>query len=521
MTAHANFPGDSMKRSRTGVPCRGQVEESPGGAPVLFVTAEASPWAKVGGLGDVSGELPRALLAAGVPISLCMPMHAGVRIPSDTAMHDIGGLPAWVGPARVHEWKSEGLQVFLFELPRWFGREQVYGYADDGERFAAFCLSVALYATQCAVPPCLLHLNDWHAAPITMLVHAARKLCSSHPVHPLGKMRTLLTIHSLQYQGWHHPSFCYFFDLGFDMASLATNFMSGFNAMKAGILWADAVSTVSPAYAAEIRHAGGGFGLETVLEKRYHELGAQRYRGILNRLGAQWDPAKDDSLPHPFSLARLTARKDNRIALHRELGLALEDAPVAAYVGRLSEGKGLDVLVEAAPGWLRDGMRLIFLGMGEPAQEALLRKLQMDWPGRVAWQPAFLPDLARRIYGGADFLLMPSSREACGISQQIAMQYGCIPIARKTGGLADTICDGETGFLYVRQNPSALDHAVRRAWNQYRQTSSWEERMHDAMKENRDWSASAAQYADIYGELCCDSILADEHEGEDHGEKGN
>ncbi len=468
---------------------------------VWYVSAEASPHVKVGGLGDVAGELPAALAARGVDILLCLPLHADIGIPETAVTAEISGLPAWVGPARVHHVATTVPALLLFELPRWFGRSQVYGWADDNERFAAFCLAVAAYAAQGTNRPALLHLQDWHTASIALLTHLAKGLPASHPLFPLGGIRTLLTIHSMQYQGWHNRAFPYLFDMGFntsDMSRVAGCFEEGYQALRAGILWSDAVGTVSPTHAAELLTAAGGFGLSAVLRERVDHLPAGLYRGILNRIGPSWDPAGDAVLPEPFSAATIGKRAKNRALLHGALGFSLDDKPLMAFVGRLATGKGLTLLETVMPEWLDKGIKLVVLGVGEAEAEACVRRLCMLRPAQVVWRRGYLPELARRIYGGADMLLMPSEREACGISQQIAMRYGCIPIAHGTGGLADTITDGETGFLYRPQQADMLSKALARACEAHRNPARWQEMMRAAMASVSDLTSAAAAYQDYY-----------------------
>ncbi len=284
--------------------------------PVWYVSVEATPYAKVGGLGDVAGELPLALSAQGAEVVLCLPLHGDLPRSGASITHEIKGLPNWVGPGMVHQYTRSGQTVLFFALPRWFGRAPIYGWTDDNERYAAFCLAVACHAAQTRPVPGLLHLQDWHTASLALLIHAARVSGPRHPLQPLTKTRTLLTIHSLQYQGWHNRGFPYLFDMGEGMEAIAARFQDGYQALRAGILWADALSTVSPTHAGEVLLPGGGFGLETVLQQRVAELPQGFFRGILNRLGPSWDPRSDAALPAPFSVDTLPNRAGNRSALH-------------------------------------------------------------------------------------------------------------------------------------------------------------------------------------------------------------
>ena len=473
----------------------------PSDKPIWYVTAEASPFIKVGGLGDVAGELPAALSARGVCVCLCLPLHGNVAVPKEATTVDIVGLPSWVGPACVHHIGKTAPEVLLFELPRWFGRVPIYGWTDDNERFAAFSLAVAVYAIQVRQRPALLHLQDWHTASIAMVTHLARGVADTHPMFALGRVRTLLTIHSMQYQGWHNRAFPYLFDMGFgaaDMSAVAMRFEEGYQALRAGILWSDAVGTVSPTHAAELLTTAGGFGLASALKERLVSLPDGLYRGILNRIDPSWDPATDTALSVNYSVTALELRTANRARLHEALGLSGDEKPLLAYIGRLTAGKGLPLLESVMPDWLNKGLKLVVLGVGEAEQEACVERLASRYPDKVVWKRAYLPELARRIYGGADMLLMPSDREACGISQQIAMRYGCIPIARETGGLADTIKDGKTGFLYKEQKAGSLTQAVGRACDVYRNPTRWMRMMRFAMQSVTDWTDAAVAYQDYY-----------------------
>ena len=470
-------------------------------AAVWYVCAEAAPFAKVGGLGDVAGELPRALAGAGVPVTLCLPLHGGITIPDGAESIVLDDLPAWVGSARVHQWENAGLPVALYELPRWFGRERVYSWSDDNERFAAFCMAVARHVGQTAAPPRVLHLNDWHTAPLALIVAAARASGDGKRA-PLASVRTLLTLHSLQYQGWGGLPLLFLIDPDGRAAQRDLQLAPDhYNALRSGMLHADAINTVSPTHAREILRPGEGFGLESVLAQRVTEMPRGLYCGILNRIGDDWDPAHDPALSCRFSSRTLAARIGNRKALRTELGLEDTIHPLAAYVGRLADGKGLPLLADAAEAWLSDGMQLIVLGVGDPALEARMAALAARWPERMVFRCAFDAALARRIYGGADLFLMPSEREACGISQQVAMRYGCVPVVRATGGLADTVRDEENGFAFHEPVVTALDRALRRAWKRYRDADAWVATQRAAMGSAVGWRESAQAYAKLYLDL--------------------
>jgi len=514
-------------------------EHWPAGRRVWFVAAEATPFIKVGGLADVAGELPRALHRLGVRISLCLPFHGGMKMPNPSFPDPEGRNPSLTNqpflvkqldagasgktrkattlqgsagfsngglhdgiPCKVQVWLSDVLPVRVYEIPGLFGRENVYAYSDDAERFAVFCLAVAADAETEANPPDILHLNDWHAAPLAMLVRHAPE---SGEGAMLRRIHTLLTIHSLEYQGLGRPSLADLYGLGPSvMGEEGASFSGGFNALKAGIAWSDAITTVSPSYAREILKPGNGFGLDSFLAERVKTRSKQRYAGILNRLGTTWNPAIDEALVVRYDAKTLLKRRQNKAALQEELGLPETMEPLAVYIGRLVETKGIGLLLDAVEAWLQSGMQLVILGTGEGKYQERIQMLSEKYPNAIACRFAFDERLARRMYGAADLLLMPSRREACGLSQQIAMRYGCLPVVRKTGGLKDTVKDGTNGFVFSAETTGALDRTVRRAWRLFREDGenrAWHRMMQAAMQVDSGWVGSARTYLSLYLDL--------------------
>ncbi len=472
---------------------------------VWYVAAEATPYVKVGGLADVAGELPRNLSQLGVRIRLCLPLHESMTIPADGVDSLSLDIPAEGGmePCTVYAWVDDDLPVQVYDLPRWFARERVYGYPDDGERYAAFCLAVAAHAVLHGNPPSILHLNDWHTAPLAMLTRHAP---ASGPGAVLRQVRTLLTIHSMEYQGVARPSLADRFGLGSRvMEKDGAEWHGGFNALKSGIAWADAINTVSPTYSRDILRPGNGFGLESFLAQRVRGLPPSLYAGILNRLDKSWDPAVDKGIAERYTDRSLQRRRSNAAALRRELCLPETDGPMAAYVGRLVHGKGIGLLMEAAPVLMEKGLQLVILGAGDSEFQERLTAMAAAHPGSLSFQCGFDAPLAHRIYAGADMLIMPSLHEACGLSQQIAMRYGCLPVVRKTGGLADTVMDGDNGFVFTKESGFALFRAMRRAMKTFSNHGRWEEMMRNAMRTDSSWESSAKAYISIYSRLMGDS----------------
>lgn len=473
----------------------------PPGPEVWFVAAEATPFVKVGGLADVSGELPRELSRLGVRIRICLPLHGNFALPAEGVMHTHLDVHTGEGvePCTVHEWVQDGIPIQAYALERWFGRDRVYGYRDDGDRFAAFCLAVASHAIHHGKPPAILHLNDWHTAPLAMLVRNAPVM---GPGSELRNIRTLLTIHSMEYQGMDRPSLAGRFGLGTGvMRKDGAEWHGGFNALKSGIAWADAINTVSPTYAREILRPGNGFGLEAFLSQRIHDMPPSRYVGILNRLDKSWDPLSDNLIPVRYTEKTLHVRSLNRESLRLESGLPDTGHPLAAYVGRLVRGKGIGLLLEVLQDWMDRGLQVVILGTGEVEYQQKLTRMAAANPGSMSFRCGFDAELAHRIYAGADMLLMPSLHEACGLSQQIAMRYGCLPIVRKTGGLADTVLNGYNGFVFTNWNAAAFHRIVLSAMKKFADKPTWEEMMRNAMRTDSTWKSSAEAYIRLYSEL--------------------
>ncbi len=444
---------------------------------ILYAAAEVDPFAKVGGLADVAASLPQRLRELGHDVRVVTPCHASalpafhraesrrtLSIGPASASHDvtIATLPG-IG----------GVPVELVLDERYFGRENVYGEADDLARYQAFCRAVFAMLRQEAWRPDILHLNDWHTAP---LAFALRNLAWANPV--LRGVASVFTIHNLRYRG-----------------------PDEFNDYLAqAIYYSDAVTTVSPTYAREILTPLYGEGLESLLTLRGDSL-----HGILNGLNFDhFNPRTDRALSHPFDLSCLEERQANRTALRGQLCLPETSGPLVAMVTRLTEQKGVDIVLQALPAMLAAGAQLAVLGQGEPALAAELHRLEELHPNSVRLTARFDDEMARRIYAGADIFLMPSRYEPCGLGQLIAMRYGAVPIGRRTGGLADTIVDldehpeSATGFLFDEFSGFALTGAFERAVVAFRDPATWTRLQQTGMSRDHSWRASAEQYVHAY-----------------------
>lgn len=462
---------------------------------VLHATPECAPWVKTGGLGDVSAALPSALAHLGHDVKLLLPAYAALRalVEGGHPLAEWGPHAAWPGGRLVHAGRHRGVDVLLLDCPALFDRpggpyEDARG--DNAVRFAAFAhLAARLASADSPWPtwrPQVLHLHDWPAALAPAYLQRL----------PGPRAATVLTIHNLAFQGnfplhlaealalpaeWLHPE--------------GIEFWHQISFLKAGVQFADALTTVSPTYAREILEPEQGCGFDGILRRR-----ADRLVGILNGVDrALWDPATDPHLPARYDAQTLARKAVNKRVLQRRLGLAPHGAPMLfGLVGRLTHQKGIDLVVAVAPWLVARGAQLVVLGQGESAFEAALQEVARRHPGRVAVHLGFDEALAHLIEAGSDAFLMPSRFEPCGLNQLYSLAYGTVPVVRATGGLADTVHDGRTGFVFEAAEPAALQAALARALDTYARPAAWRTLQHAGMAEDHGWPARAARYAALY-----------------------
>jgi starch synthase len=467
---------------------------------VLFLAAEAAPFVKVGGLADVAGSLPRALAALGHDVRLALPGYGAI----DWARYRPLPLARFAVPrnggavaADLWETAHDGLPVYLLTGPPIPKDDRVYGsMEEDAPKFLFFSLAALAACQELGWQPDVVHANDWHTGPAVY-----RLATDGASDHFFRDTATLYTIHNLPYIGRGAGRFLTAWGFGpsdrlFLLPEWARDSMLGI-----GVATADVLTTVSPTYAREIRTAEGGYGLDATLRAR-----GDRLHGVLNGIDTEsWDPATDSVLQARFDVETLDERAANQAALRAEAGLEPDGhAILLGMVSRLDSQKGFDIAVPALRRWLDSGGQLVVLGSGDSAIERDLATLELGWHGRASVRLGFDAPYARRIYGGVDAVLIPSRYEPCGLTQMIAMRYGAVPVARRTGGLADTIIDaGEpdgTGFLFDGYDPASLLHALDRAARVYAHRDQWREVQRRGMKRDFSWGRSAAQYEAIYGE---------------------
>ncbi len=472
---------------------------------ILFVSAEVAPFSKTGGLGDVSAALPAALSDRGHRVAVVTPRYGSV----DPAAHRLERLPFALG-ARG-EWCGVSVRrgrpdVYLLEHEAYYGlRRGIYGeggrdYEDNHRRFALLSRAALELPGALGWRPRIVHLNDWQTA------LAAWSLRAEHAADPwLEGARSVFTIHNLAYQGMFPKRVMEDVGLPWDLFTFdrGVEFHDQVNFMKAGLNFADALTTVSPNYAREILTVEGGYGLDTVLLGRRRDL-----VGILNGIDArEWDPAADPHLPARYSARDLRGKATCKRELRRELGLArAAGVPLLGLVGRLADQKGIDLVAAALPDLVSTGAQLAVLGSGERRYEQLLAAAAAAHPGRMAVRIGFDEGLAHRIEAGSDAFLMPSRFEPCGLNQMYSLRYGTPPVVRAVGGLADTVEDYDgrgrgTGFKFTPLDPAALVAAVHRALDAWRDRRAWRGLQTRGMAVDFSWSGSAARYEELYRRL--------------------
>ncbi|HET90039.1 MAG TPA: glycogen synthase [Chloroflexi bacterium] len=476
---------------------------------ILFLAAEAVPFAKVGGLADVAGALPRAIRSLGHDVRLMIPRYGTIRS-NQFNLDKIGDpFPVPVGPGQEHihliggvlgssSDQQDAVPVYLIWSDSYFSRrDRVYGFEDDAQRFAVFGHSALAALTLLNWKPDVIHANDWHTGIVpTWLNTAGRR----DPFY--REIASLFTIHNLAYQGAVGRLILTFAQMEY-VKHLSVEQPGTVNWMAQGIAHADLVNTVSPQYAQEILTPEMGMGLSPLLVER-----RERLCGVLNGIDyEQWNPATDPHIPHRFDVASFDRRATNKTALQQQARLPVRpDVPLVGMVSPLEEVKGLD-LVEPVLEWLLGEVeaQFIIVGAGQPHYHEMIERVQDRFPDRMRAFLKFDDVLARRIYAGADLFLMPSGVEPCGQEQMIAMRYGCVPVVSAVGGLIDTVADHTamhgrgTGFTFSGHTAEACQGALQQALDIYRdKKDAWRGIQRRGMSVDFSWSASAKEYVKLY-----------------------
>lgn len=449
---------------------------------ILFVAAEAAPIAKAGGMGVVVGSLSQVLRSMGHDVRIFLPYYGS--LPDTLPVSDT---PVWQGAAMFEQFSifetllpGTAVPLYLLQHPCFEGT-QIYGLENDDWRFTFFANGAAEFCWNYWKPQ-VIHCHDWHTGMIPVWMHQSPDIS------------TIFTIHNLAYQGPSRERL--------EQITWCPWYMEGHNTMAAAIKYADQVSTVSPTYAEQIKTAAYGEHLEGLLSEVSHKL-----TGILNGIDTtSYDPAHDVSLRQVYDTSTLSQRSLNKTALQQELGLAEQaDALLLSMVTRLVEQKGIDLVLQVLDRFLAyTDAQFVLLGTGDRYYETQLWQLAARYPGRMSVQLLYDDALSRRIYAGSDTALMPSRFEPCGISQLVAMRYGCIPIVRRTGGLVDTVTHHNprentgTGYCFDRYEPLDLYTCLVRAWEGYHYPEAWQALQARAMATDVGWEQSSLAYNQLY-----------------------
>src|SRR6266516_5041922 len=468
---------------------------------VALLSSAATPFAKAGGLGDVAGALPKALNAQGAETILLLPLYDLV----DRGLLREQFIDNLEVEWRRHKptvrvWRSDAASApaYLIEAPHYFARPSIYGYGDDHERFAFFCRAALALCKRLGDPPNIVHCNDWPGGFAAVEVRARRAFDQF-----FDRTRTLFSIHNIAYQGTFDPGDLWHLGFGERNERDAFMFKGTASALKAGLVAADALSTVSRRYAQEIQTAENGYGMEWILRARHDRLA-----GITNGVGYEvWNPETDPHIAAHFDADDLTGKRACKLDLLRRFGLPPEaDRPIIAIISRLVAQKGYDLIKEAASSILATGAVFIALGAGQ--YEEFLQSLRDHAPQQVGIYKGYAGEpLAHQIEAGADIFLMPSLYEPCGLNQMYSMRYGTIPVVRATGGLDDTVdnFDPNTGkgdgFKFSPYSAAAMLEKIREALYFYSEPKTWRGIQRNAMKRDNSWSITAKNYIRLYEEI--------------------
>ncbi len=468
---------------------------------ILFAASEAVPFAASGGLADVIGSLPAAISSKGHECRVVMPLYQSIRPDLREKLTFLTNITVDVSWRKQYcgiytaDW--DGMTYYFVDNDYYFGREGLYGFYDDCERFVFFSRAVLEMLRYIDFTPDIIHGNDWQTALIPVFYQVFYKYQQGYQ-----NLKHVFTIHNIQYQGNFGREVLNEV-MGIPLYHMGMlEYDGSINMMKGAIETADRITTVSPSYAWEILDPWYAHGLDRILVNK-----KQKLSGILNGIDTKlYDPAKDTLIAKTFSAAKPAGKKACKEALLSELGLREGDEPVIGIVTRFVSHKGVDLIRYVFEDILKLGYKFAILGSGEKIYEDFFSEMQFRYPEQVSVTLGFRPELARKIYAGADMFLMPSQSEPCGLAQMVAMRYGTLPIVRETGGLRDSVKDDGNGdgygFTFKTYNAHDMLDACARARASYDDEKGWKALMKRAMQCDYSWDASADVYIALYQELC-------------------
>lgn len=471
---------------------------------ILFVSSEVSSYAATGGLADVAESLPEELCKDHNVIRV-MPKYKGIEKKykirkSNSFIVEIGGKPILT---EIYKHKLHGVLTYFIGSDEYFDRDSLYGYDDDGERFGYFSKAVMYMLICLKIKPDIIHLNDWQTALISVLV----KNEFNH-LDLFKKTKVILTIHNLRFQGNFSREILDKLYLqpkhynNYDEDSL--EFFGDISFMKGGIIYSDLITTVSNTYSNEIQTPEYGYGLDGVLTKYNHKV-----TGIINGIHYdKFNPETDKLIFEKYNIKNVTEKKkDNKHKLQESVGLPVGDVPLLGVVTRLTEQKGIDLIINAIENLVDQDIQFIILGTGVKDYENKLKELSNQYPDKVKAIIEFNQTTARQIYASSDFFLMPSLFEPCGLAQLYSMRFGTIPVVRKTGGLADTVMNFSeddqkgSGLVFEDYNEHSFINCIREGLELFNNEKVWEKFVNNAMKQRFSWDKAAQEYVKKYKEV--------------------
>ncbi|MCL4455833.1 MAG: glycogen synthase [Nitrospirae bacterium] len=490
---------------------------------VAIVTSEAVPFSKTGGLADVAGTLFKEYTNMGIDALLFVPLYKKTKEQfADDIQYTGIEIDIHIGKAfrkcrvftldSVSVYRRIGVSerkshtdtptrrhpgtIFFIGNDEFFDRDDLYGtpygdYPDNDQRFIFFCRGVLEVCKRLDIRPDIMHCNDWQ----TGLIPIYLKTVYRHsPV--FAGTKSVITIHNLGYQGIFPAQTMEITGLGWELFNMeGVEFYGDINFLKAGIVGADFITTVSKTYAKEILTPESGFGLDGILRKRTANL-----VGILNGIDyKEWNPADDKFLPYVYNKLKLSGKLQCKAELMKKCSFRGDiDTPLLSFIGRIASQKGIDILTDAIPQMIASEVNIVIIGRGEAHYLTLLASMKNRFPDAFFLHSEFDEAVAHLAYAGADIFLMPSLYEPCGLGQMIAMRYGTIPVARKTGGLSDTIEDRLSGFLFDEYSAGAFMEGIHRALSRYADKKLWQRMVKNTMNKDFSWRKSAAMYLDLY-----------------------
>lgn len=472
---------------------------------ILIVASEAHPFIKTGGLGDVIGALPVALNDLGADVRVVIPNYRDIKKEIKENLKYIDNFTVNVGWRNQYcgilEYEHEGVKFYLLDNEYYFNRGGLYGYYDDGEKFAFFDRAVLEFVKHIDWVPDILHCNDWQTGMVPVLL----KLEYSKE-EKFKNMKTMFSIHNLFFKGMFDPKVLPEL-FGYDYESFNNGSLEHYGAvsfLKGGINYADKVTTVSKSYAEEIKTPEYGEQLEGLLRYRSSVL-----EGIVNGIDyKEYNPEEDKYIYSTYSVNDLENKKINKEELQKELGLTVnKDVPMVGLVSRLTHQKGCDLIINILEELLKEDIQVVVLGTGDYMYEESFKSFQGRYPNKISANIKFSNELAHKIYAASDMFLMPSLFEPCGLGQLIALRYGSIPIVRETGGLKDTVTpyneydETGNGFGFQNYRFEELLNIIKYALKIYENKDKWNNIVRQAMSADNSWEKSAKEYIEIYNKL--------------------